>query len=412
MLGTAAGLLGLPLAYAGARGLVVLVSLGRSPLSLDVSPDLRLLAFAAGLALLSTVLFGLAPAVRAGGSDIRGSLAGTAATIASSRSGLRGHRTLAVLEVALTLVLVTGAGLFLRTINNLENHDSGFARENVLRAVISPRDAGYALPRAKNAPEAERREAEARLTGLYTSLLSRLEALPGVESASFSHTGVLSFRWNGMPSIEVEGYPPAEDEDRTIRYDSVGPRYFETTGTNLVAGRDFTVRDNASAPPVAIINEKMARSYFGSENAIGKHFHFGEPERFEIIGVARDGRYDGPREEIPRFIYFPQLHQPSDMATIVLRTRGRPSVLTSAVRQAIKDTDSRLQTISIATLNEQLARYFHTERVLAQLSTLFSLLALAVTCVGLFGLMAYSVARRTNEIGLRMALGAQRSAIV
>jgi predicted permease len=181
----------------------------------------------------------------------------------------------------------------------------------------------------------------------------------------------------------------------------------------LLAGRDFTVRDNASGPLVAIINETAAHHYFDGRNPVGKQFQFDDdPERYEIIGVIRDVLHDGPRRETPPFFYFPQLQQPFDYAAFVFRTEGDPGALTGQISQTFKDVDSRLYALTMATLEGRMNNYIAKERLLAQLSTLFGLLALAVTCVGLYGLMAYSVVRRTKEIGLRMALGAQRPEIV
>jgi predicted permease len=405
------GALGLALAYGGADLLVNLVSAGPFPFVLDVSPDLRVLGFNAAVVLFAGMLFGVAPALQGSRADLRATLGGSFGRT-GGKHGMRARRVLTVVQVAFSLMLLVGAGLFLRTLYNLTTFDVGFNRDNLLMVRLMPSDNGYALPRGRNVNEQARKAAVARLQGLYSRLIERIEAIPGVRSATLAECGQMAGCNNGRCCVQVEGYTPRQDEERRVGYEIVGPRYFETMGMTLLEGRDFNAGDTTGAPDVVVINETMARYYFGNASAVGKRFQFDEPERIEIIGVVKDTKNNSVREEAENFVYFPVPQQISDMAMLSVRTQGAPEALTAQVVQAIEDVDARVRPLETQTLNQALDNVISQERLVAQLSSFFGLVALALTCVGLYGLVAYSVVRRTTEIGLRSALGAQKSDIL
>jgi predicted permease len=393
LLAAAGGALGLLLAWWGSRFLLVLVSSDSAPIPIDVTPNARILGFTIIVSLLTVLIFGLAPAMAATRQEVHAALKMTA--LARPRLSL--SRFLVIAQVALSLLLLTGAGLFVRTLHNLSTMDLGFAAENVLQVGINPQASGYK---------------QEQLPDLYRRLLERLNSAPGIQSASMAIVGFRSGIIRGC-CISVEGYTNRSNEDRGVHMNSVTPGYFRTMGLPLLLGRDFTAEEAFSrVPKIAIINETMARYYFGKENPLGRRFGWGDPPQLkfdsEIIGVVKDANYGELRDRPPRLIYYPK--QGGDV--LVVRAAGPIAALSATIRREIQAVDKGLETYDVNAIPRLRDQALVQERLLAQLSGFFGLLALSLACIGLYGVMSYDVARRTHEIGIRMALGAQRANVV
>jgi predicted permease len=402
LLAAAGAVLGLLFAWWGHRIIFALISEYDSSITIDSIGSIsnaRVLGFTIAASLLTTILFGLAPALIATRQDLNTALKTPAPRLPPSRLSL--SRSLVIAQVALSLLLVTSAGLIVQTLRNLRTMDFGFAAEHVIQVPIFAKDAGY-----KND----------QLAGLYSRILERLNSAPGVRSATMAYTGFL-YSSNGLCCIDVEGYTHRPDEDRRIHYDKVRPGYFQAIGQPLLLGRDFTQQDISSErkdfadggePEVAIINETMARYYFGTANPLGKRLGFSDSKYpTTIVGVAKDSVYNTLRNKI-RAIYVPS--QTGNL--LVVRAEGPAAPLVTTIRREIQAVDKNLVIGEMYTFPQLLDQDLFMERLLAKLSGFFSLLALLLACIGLYGVMSYDVARRTHEIGIRIALGAQRRDVV
>jgi predicted permease len=391
VLSLASGALGLLLAYWGKEGLIRLASSGRTEtLPVNVALDHRALLFTLGISLGTGLLFGLAPAWKGSGVTWMGLAAGSTSTRRSILS-----RALVSAEVALSIVLVAGAGLFVRTFQNLAQLDAGFRRDHVLTVRVNP-----TLARMK--------EPQSRL--LYTEIIERINSLPGVVSASYSRMPPLS-GGSSLSGIAPPGYisPPAEDGPLTY-VESVGPRYFETLGMRLIAGRDFRTEDNQNGPKVIAINETAARKYFPGQNPIGRRMgHGSNRSEFEVIAVLADARRRSLREAADPTVYLPVLQSGDARDTVFqIRTHGDPFQLAPTIRQIVREVNAAVPVMEVNSLEEMANRTLAQEQLVAALSSLFGAMALILAGVGLAGVLSFAVVRRTSEIGIRMALGARQ----
>jgi predicted permease len=381
-------LCGVAVAWIGANGLVRIMASGRGHVELVIRPDLRILLFTIATTIVTALLFGLAPSFNAMATAPATSLRISAGT--ETRLGRIFGRGLVIAQVALSVVLLSAAGLFLGHLANLRNLNLGFQREHLLLVTLNPAGRGYS--------------ADALSAG-YRELLDRFSAIPGVRSATISGatpiSGAAASRF-----ATVEGYQPKPFERRAY-VNWVAPRYFETYGTPLLAGRDFTFQDTAAAHR-AIINQAMALYYFGDANPIGRRVTLERDDRpFEIVGVAGDAKYLDLREPAPRTIYLCAFQEHGvNSHRFALRTGGDPERVAADVRRTVSTVLKTVPVEAMTTMAAQMDASIVPERLIAALSALFGALGSLLTLIGVYGLLAYTVARRSNEIGIRMALGA------
>lgn len=413
LLSTMGALLGFLLAFLADRVLLAMY-LRSEDAGVSALPDLRVLAFTLALALLTTIVFGLVPAIRSSRSDLADTLKAQAGSVVGgSNVGLR--KGLVAAQVGLSLLLLIGAGLFVRTLTNLRDLGPGFSPERLVGFEVDPTLNGYDTARTKI---------------FYQQLTDSLRAVPGVRSVGFSSMRILEDdEWDS--SMTVEGYAAKPGEHAEPYMNSISPGYFATLGVPILAGRDFTEQDDRAiqhgmsavddddrlVPARVMINEKFAKKYFPSRNPIGMHVGFGSDPNtradMEIIGVVKDIKYTNLRDEIPAQAYVPYAAgtRPSGV-TFYIRTVADPNPLMSIVRQKVHELDPNLPVYDVRTTDHQIDLSLRNERLIASLSTLFGALATLLAVIGLYGVMAYTVARKTREIGIRMALGAIQGHVI
>jgi predicted permease len=400
LLGLLGGAAGIFVAFWLKTGLIRFVPPDFST-NLKAPLDARVMGFLLIASVFTGLLFGLAPALQISRSSVTEAMHGEAAVTFSRERVFSLRNALVFVQVALSLPLLIGAGLFLHSLRNLRGMDVGFVKENVFLANLNPSLNGYST---------------GRIRGLYSDLLARLRTLPGVRAASLTTSSVISGGWD-QEGVRVEGYQPRQDENMSPNAAIISPGYFASLGIPLVAGRDFTDQDTAGRPKVAIVNQTFAHYFFGDADPLGKRMTTDDdpkaPLDMEIIGVVRDAKYVNLREKPRRHFYtaMAQELRLSDM-TLQLRTADEPRSIGDLVRAQVHDLDPNLPLYATTTLEIQIDNSLIAERLLSWLSSLFGMLATLLASVGLSGVVAFTVARRTREIGVRMALGAQRRDIL
>ena len=389
--GTAVGIL---LAY-WSRGLLRgLRQFNGDPAILDLPLDGKVLAFTVVVTAGTALLFGLAPALRAARVDLTTEFQG-GTRLLGSRARSRFGQALMVVQIALSLVLLISAGLFVRTLRNLEQAASGFNTQ------------GLALFRIEATPAGYPREA---FTMLQLRLQDRLEQVPGTRAATFSRVPLLAGTRSNRRTI-IPGYTPPAGTSMNINVNGVAPNFFTALEIPLLLGRSFTARDDENAPRVAVVSHAFVRRYLGGADPVGRRITFGASpnapaSEMEIVGVARDAKYTTVREAEPVTIYLPAPQMLEGVANYYVRTAGDPAAIGPAIRAAVRDVDPMLPVIDFRTQEQHIERRNAQERLFAQLSGFFGVAALILACVGLYGLMSYLVQQRTGELGLRLALGA------
>jgi macrolide transport system ATP-binding/permease protein len=394
------GVVGVLFAIWGIRFLSLLMADGNTHFTFQAELNWRVLGVAATLSILTGALFGLAPAIQSTRVDLIPALKEVRAGQSHSRIGLSLSRALVVSQIALSLLILVAAGLFVRTLANLQSVELGFNKENLLLFRLNARQAGHRDP---------------EIASFYGELQRQFRAIPGVRSVSLSHAP-LFVAGTGLP-ISV-----GSTETNGTRLLFVGPAFCTTMQIPLLIGREINERDRPGSPGVVVVSELFAKTNFRGDNPLGRHLTFGKngtpftPIDLEIVGVAKEARYGGLKYENPPVVYIPYYLRPAvyplNQMTYELRTSGNPLVYVNTIREIVRRADARVPVTNLETQTAEIDETINQEITFAKLCTAFAVLALVIACVGLYGTMSYRVAGRTGEIGIRMALGARSGAVV
>jgi predicted permease len=378
-------------------------NVGQEAIQLSLRPDARVLGFTFVVTLFTAILFGLIPALRATRLDLSPMMKSGASgsTAEAHHRRVPVAKILVVAQVAISLVLLVAAGLFVHSLQRLNEVKVGYNTEHLLLFRLRPVPAGYR---------------DAAIPRLYQDLLDKFKAVPGVSSASLSSDGLFSHAESADP-ISVEGYTPQPGESLNSRMDEVGPDYFAVVGIPILSGRGILAQDSGNGPRVAVINQAFAKRYFPNGNPLGKRVsdtYSANPASAEIVGVVADAKYNSLREKTPTRLYNPVFNPFWQEKSVFyeIRTAADPALVSAALRAAVHDTNSAIPEIEIHTMSGLVNDYLRTDHFVARLSAAFGLLAIVLAGVGLYGIMAFTVARRTRDIGIRMALGASSSSIL
>ncbi len=400
LLAALGGSLGVGLAVMVDKALIDFLPSGHTPLSLSSTPDWTVLAFTLAISLVAGAFFGLVPALQSTRPKLADTLKDQAgAVIRGGSAGLR--KGLVVAQVSLSLLLLIAAGLFLQSLRNLKTLNPGFEVRNLLAFNVDPTMSRYD---------------RAFTSDYFRRLRERLSALPGVESHTFAVIPVLEDNeWDNW--ITIEGYTAKPDERPDPHMQYCSPGFFQTLKIPVLLGRDFNDRDIAGAPKVGIVNQKFVKRYFGGASPLGRHVGMGiDPGTktdIQIVGVVGDTKYESMREEIPYELYIPSEQKGfADGGTVYVRAQGDPALVFNSLRTAVRAVDAAVPMYDLRTLDDQMEISLLTERLLATLSSVFGCLATLLATLGLYGVMAFMVARRTREIGIRMALGAGQGSVL
>jgi len=396
VLASLGGVLGVLFAIWGIRFLGLLLASGQPNFIPRAELNWNVLGVAAALSLLTGVVFGLAPAIQATRVDVLPALKGIRANRAPSRMRVSLSHVLVVSQIAMSLLLLFAAGLFVRTLSNLQSVNVGLQRENLLLFQLNARQAGHRGP---------------EMVRFFAELRKRISAIPGVRNVSLSNRSLFTAGF----SLNIEVAGTATKEETRLLF--VGPEFFTTMKIPLLLGREIDDRDHLGSPEVAVVSELFAKTNFGAENPVGRRLTMKHPDPrdTQIIGVVKDARYGGVKRNLPPVVYMPYDQGALkfvDAMTYAVRTSGDPLAYVNTIREIVHQADARVPVANMITQAAQIDQTIHQEIAFAKLCTAFALLALLIACVGLYGTVAYSVARHTSEIGIRIALGAQRSSVV